>query len=101
MQPLLLDKGLPPVVAQGLAALGLDINAVGLPGAPPDNSSDDENCRWCLKNDAILVTTDRGRKDRAIMSALATHRIHAIFVYKEAPHRARTPPGKSTARVGT
>ncbi len=95
MQPLLLDKGLPWTVAQALATLGLPADAVGLPGGPAENSPDDENCRWCLANGAVLVTNDRGKTNRAIIDALASYRVHAIFVYND----LRTGPAYPLARA--
>jgi len=95
LQPLLLDKGLPHVVAQGLAALGIEANAVGQPGAPPDNSSDEDNCKWCVEHRAVLVTNDRGKGDKEILNALANHRVHAIFVYGD----LQTGPPHELARA--
>jgi Domain of unknown function (DUF5615) len=82
LQPLLFDQGL-PTVAPALAALRIDANAVGLPGAPPEGSSDEDNCKWCKEHDAVLVTHDRGRTNREILSLLAEHRVHAVFVYPD------------------
>lgn len=91
MVPLLLDEGVPPSIAQALRLLGLDVSAVGEPGAPPRGSSDDVNAQWCADRGAVLVTNDRGRKDRAILDALAQARIGALFVYSDLlagpPHR--------------
>lgn len=63
--------------------MGLPANAVGLPGAPPDGSSDEVNCRWCQQHEAVLVTHDRGKGDKEILNMLAQHRVHAIFVYSD------------------
>jgi hypothetical protein len=87
-----LDRGLYPAVEQALRALGLEVHAVGQGrGAPVENSSDDANCRWCKEHGgAVLITTDRGKKDREILTAIVVHQVHAIFVYKDlrngAPH---------------
>jgi hypothetical protein len=83
VQPLLFDRGLPPAVADALVALGLTAHAVGRGGAPPENSPDEENCKWCMAHGAVLVTNDRGKKDRIILKALAEHRVSAIFVYND------------------
>lgn len=32
---------------------------------------------------AVLVTNDRGKKDKTIFDHLAQHHVHAIFVYKD------------------
>lgn len=95
MQPLLFDRGLPPAVADALITLGLTAWAVGRGGAPPDNSADEDNCKWCKENDAVLVTTDRGRKNREIAHALELHRVHAIFVYDD----LRSEPPHNLARA--
>jgi hypothetical protein len=76
--------GLPPQVAQALSVLGWPAQAVGQPGAPVANSSDEENCEWCKRNgNAVLVTTDRGKKDRTIFDHLAQHQVDAIFVHND------------------
>jgi predicted nuclease of predicted toxin-antitoxin system len=80
---LLLDEGLPPQVAKALAMLGLPAKAVGDAEAPPRSSTDDVNCAWCRQHDAVLVTNDRGKKDRAIHELLAQRRVHAIFVHND------------------
>lgn len=82
MQPLLFDQGLPRV-APALSSLRLDANEVGAPGAPPSGGPDEDNCRWCKEHGAVLITHDRGRKDKAILVALAVHRVHAIFVHND------------------
>jgi predicted nuclease of predicted toxin-antitoxin system len=81
--PLLLDEGLPPAVAHALYTLGLVVWAVGDPGAPVRKSSDEVNCAWCAENNAVLVTNDRGKKDRTIFDHLAQQHVHAIFVHKD------------------
>jgi hypothetical protein len=58
-------------------------------------STDDENCQWCAEHHAVVVTTDRGRKDRAILDALAREHVHAIFLYKE----LRTAPPHHVVRA--
>lgn len=83
MQPLLIDEGLPASVAAALAALELSAHAVGQPGAPGRQSPDEINCQWCQRNGAVLVTQDRGKRDKTIFSFLATYRVHAIFVHDE------------------
>jgi hypothetical protein len=74
---------LPPAVADALERLGLAAHAVGRGEAPAEDSPDDENCRWCKERGAVLVTNDRGKKDHAILDALAIHRVHAVFVHND------------------
>ena len=83
MLPLLFDEGAHSPVARALRILDLEAWAVGEPGAPHRGSSDADNAAWCSARGAVLVTSDRGRKNRAILSALATSRVHAIFLYKD------------------
>lgn len=85
MQRLFFDQGLPGGVgtATALAALGLEANGVGGEGAPPNGSSDEENCLWCLKNDSILITHDRGKKDKEILKVLDQHQVGVILVLKD------------------
>lgn len=83
MLPLLLDEGLPHRVASALSQLGWDVRAVGHDDAPPRSSSDEVNCRWCADRGAILVTNDRGRKDRVILDLLAQHHVHALFIHDD------------------
>ncbi len=84
MRPLLLDVGLPHQVAQALSTIGWPADAVGQPGAPASNSSDAGNCQWCKQNgNAVLVTNDRGKKDKTIFDHLAQHQVDAIFVHND------------------
>jgi hypothetical protein len=84
MLPILLDEGLPWQVAEALRAAGLEAFAVGHdPEAPPDQSDDDVNVKWCQARGSVLVTNDRGRKEKVILRALAAERVHALFVYKD------------------
>jgi hypothetical protein len=39
------------------------------------------NCQWCANHDAVLVTTDRGKRDKLILKALERHGVHALFIY--------------------
>jgi len=80
---LLLDEGLPPNVARALSTLGLAAHAVGDAEAPPRQSSDEVNCAWCSEHSAVLVTNDRGKKDKTIFDHLAQHHVHALFVHKD------------------
>jgi len=95
LQPLLIDEGLPASVATALAALELSAHAVGQPGAPGRQSPDEINCQWCQRNGAVLVTQDRGKRDKTIFSFLATYRVHAIFVHDE----LRTKPAHILAKA--
>jgi hypothetical protein len=83
LPPILLDQGLPWQVAAALSQLGLSAHAVGDPGAPQEGSDDETNITWCADKGAILVTNDRGRKDKTILRHLNTHHVHAVFVYKD------------------
>jgi hypothetical protein len=85
LQRLFFDQGLPGGVgtATALAALGLEANGVGGVGAPPNGSSDDENWRWCAENGAILVTHDKGKKDKEIIKVLDQHKVGVILVLKD------------------
>lgn len=81
--PLLFDEGLPPAVAEALSTLGWVALAVGHPGAPQRQSADQTNCEWCHSNNAVLITTDRGRRDRTIFDHLSQLYVHAIFVHND------------------
>jgi hypothetical protein len=70
-------------VASAFSALALQANAVGQPQAPSRGSGDDVNCAWCQTNSAVLVTNDRGKKDKQIHDLLAQHHVHAIFVHND------------------
>lgn len=83
MLPILVDEGLPWQIAAAFVALGLTAHAVGDDGAPTKGSSDQDNVKWCATHGAILVTNDRGRKDRTIVDHLATHHVHALFILKD------------------
>jgi hypothetical protein len=86
LQSLLIDEGLFDAVATALDAVGLDAHAVGQPGAPPRQSTDETNCKWCVDHSAVLVTNDLGKKNPEILSLLASHRVHAIFVRNDLRH---------------
>jgi hypothetical protein len=64
------SPGGPPSPPRGLAEIGFDVVPIGDPPAPPRGSSDADNVAWCRKNDAVLFTIDRGRKDREILEVL-------------------------------
>jgi hypothetical protein len=91
MWPLLFDEGLPAQIAEALRTLELDAQAIGDPGAPPRGSDDEDNIKWCKAHGAILVTNDRGKKDKTILDHLASYHVHAIFVHADLraaePHR--------------
>jgi hypothetical protein len=95
MQPLLIDEGLPPSVAAALRVLELHAYAVGDEGAPPRQSSDEENCEWCKERGAILVTNDRGKENPVILKALREHGVPALFVYSD----LRSTPPHQLARA--
>ena len=78
---LLFDENMSQRVAAHLGELGFPVIAVGLSDAPPIQSSDHTVVGWCAENDAVLVTLDQGRKDRAILAALASASAHVLFVW--------------------
>jgi hypothetical protein len=84
MQPLLFDQGLPGgrKVSSALSALGLEAKTVGGAGAPPEDSADEANIRWCKQHRAVLVTHDRGNKDREILTMLDRFEVGAILVLR-------------------
>jgi len=61
----------------------LDARAVGEDGAPARKSTDETNCRWCHERGAVLMTHDRGKKDRTILDHLNQHQVHAIFLHDD------------------
>ena len=82
MLPLLIDEGLPASdVATALRDVRLSAAAVG--EVTPRQSDDQTNVAWCAQNGAVLVTNDRGRKERVILRLLAQHQVHALFVYND------------------
>lgn len=83
MLPLLIDEGLPPRVAEALRAVEVDALAIGDVGAPAKGSADETNVPWCAQEGRLLVTNDRGRKDRVILDLLNQHHVHALFVYND------------------
>lgn len=85
MQRLFFDQGLPGGVgtATALAALGLEANGVGGAGAPPNGSSDNENCKWCAEHNSVLITHDRGKKDKEILKVLDQHQVGVILILKD------------------
>lgn len=83
MLTLLFDEGLPGrKLAVAFQALEIDAWSVGEEdrGAPPQGSSDEVNCKWCAEHNAVLITNDWGRKDKAIHHALKAHGVSAVFV---------------------
>lgn len=48
------------------------------------------NVAWCASRGAVMVTNDRGKRDRIIRQLLRQHRVNAVFVYndlrREPPH---------------
>lgn len=97
MQRLLFDQGLPGGVkmATALRALGLEAYCVGGDEAPPTGSPDDDNCRWCSEREAVLITHDRGKKDREILEVLDRHKVGVILILKE----LRSKPPHHLARA--
>jgi predicted nuclease of predicted toxin-antitoxin system len=83
MLPLLIDEGLPAGIAEALRAVEVDALAWGDVGAPSKGSPDDTNVPWCANQNRLLVTNDRGKKDRIILSLLNRHHVHALFVYND------------------
>lgn len=79
-------------MAAALRAVDLVANAVAGEGdVPSEDSTDEVNIAWCATRGAVLVTNDRGKKDKTIFDHLATDHVHAIFVHDELraadPHR--------------
>lgn len=83
MLSLLLDEGLPASIAQALRAVEVDALAIGDIGAPTKGSPDQVNIPWCAEHKRLLVTNDRGKKDRVILALLNQHHVHALFVYND------------------
>lgn len=83
MLSLLLDEGLPAGVAAALRAVEIDALAIGDAGAPLKSSLDETNITWCAQQSRLLVTNDRGKKDRVILGLLNQHHVHAVFVYND------------------
>ena len=80
MSGFLLDENLPSRFAEGFTLLGLDVAAVGRPGAPPKGSLDRAVVDWCVNNEAVLVTKDRGRKNREMIELIRTTRVSVVMV---------------------
>lgn len=79
-------------MAAALRAVDLVAYAIGDDGeVPAQGSADEVNVSWCATRGVVLVTNDRGKKDKTIFNHLATHHVHAIFVHDELrsadPHR--------------
>jgi hypothetical protein len=53
------------------------------------------NCEWCSENDAVLITHDRGKKDREILEVLDRHKVGVILILKD----LRTKPAHHLARA--
>lgn len=75
--------------------LQLEAFANGDDGVPPTQSTDEVNVVWCAQRGAVMVTNDRGRKERIILPLLAEHRVHAVFVYND----LRADPPHALARA--
>lgn len=81
MARFLFDENLPPAVGRGLRQIGFDVYVIGDPPAPDRGSPDSTNVAWCEAESAVLVTTDRGRKDKEILRLLQTRTsLSVIFV---------------------
>jgi hypothetical protein len=83
MLPLLIDEGLPASIAEALRLVEVDALAIGDIGAPTKGSVDEVNVPWCAKQKRLLVTNDRGKKDRVILGLLNENHVHALFVYND------------------
>jgi Domain of unknown function (DUF5615) len=83
MLPLLIDEGLPSSIAESLRIVEVDALTVGDIGAPVKGSTDETNVPWCARQNRLLVTNDRGKKDRVILELLNQHDVHALFVYND------------------
>lgn len=81
MTAFLFDENLPPAVGRGLRQIGFDVRVIGDPPAPARGSPDATNVEWCEANGAVLVTTDRGRKDKEILRLLrARTAVSVVFI---------------------
>lgn len=67
-------------MSRALEAVGWTATTVGEPGAPKSGSSDEDNCRWCKDNGAVLVTHDRGKGNKIILANLEQYQVGAIIV---------------------
>jgi hypothetical protein len=83
MLRLLIDEGLPPSIAEALRAVEIDALAIGDVGAPSKGTPDQVNIPWCAEQKRLLVTNDRGKKDRVILDLLNRHHVNALFVYND------------------
>ena len=79
MQPCSSTRGFRGKWPAALRAVDLVAHAIGDDGdVPPRGSTDEVNIAWCAARGAVLVTNDRGKKDKTIFNHLATHHVHAI-----------------------
>lgn len=79
---LFIDEQLPPGAAVALAAMKMRASTNGDPGCPARHAgaSDAEVVAWCLANDAVLVTADRGRGSPEMIELLRKHQVPVVIV---------------------
>jgi predicted nuclease of predicted toxin-antitoxin system len=75
----LLDENLPPSAARGLTLCTYEVDAVGDAGAPPKGSSDEDVVDWAVQNSAVLITIDRGRKNREMLRLIRTRNVRVVL----------------------
>jgi hypothetical protein len=81
----LLDENLPKRFAEGFTLLALEVKAIGQADTPTTGSSDAAVVQWCLDNDYVLVTKDRGRKNREMIELIRTTRVSVVMIPDRMP----------------
>lgn len=74
-----MDENLPAQVAQGLTLCTYRVHAVGDPGAPPRESTDEQVVQWCIDRRAVLITLDRGRKNPEMLALIRARNVRVIL----------------------
>lgn len=80
MAGFLLDENLPPAYSDGLQLLGFDVLAIDRGLAPRKGASDEEVIEWCIAEERVLVTRDRGRKNPEMLRLLARTYVSALML---------------------
>jgi uncharacterized protein with PIN domain len=84
----LFDENLWPDVSRGLRLCGYDTYVIGDAPAPNRGSTDGDNVAWCVARGAMLVTADRGRRNREMLDLLSRHPVHVLLVHTGVTQRA-------------
>jgi predicted nuclease of predicted toxin-antitoxin system len=84
----LLDENLWPDVGRGLKLCGYDLHVIGDPPSPDRGARDQENVEWCVARGAMLITGDRGRKNREMLDLLAREPVHVMLTHGGLTQRA-------------